>query len=178
MDEKLVEVISKITVKEVFETLRKNGFEIKERKNSFQNTEQLLYLMPQLKNAINHNKKKIEDLKKYGLSKNTSAVHIAVTGTTIKLDDTEIIEKEISKLLQRNYLINSNIKWINGVLETIRSDEDYEIIELKYFQGKTREEIAEYFSREPKTITRNKNRLINKIKILLFANDSMNELGC
>ena len=62
-DEKNKSEIINLTVNTVFETLRKNGFEIKEKKTTFQQTEQLLYLMPQLKESINHNKKLIEELK-------------------------------------------------------------------------------------------------------------------
>ncbi|AFV02831.1 hypothetical protein DHBDCA_p1805 [Dehalobacter sp. DCA] len=37
------------------------------------------------------------------------------------------------------------------------------------------EDIAERFDCEERTIRRNKNRLVNKIKIMLFGADALNE---
>lgn len=176
-DEEMLNKIIKKSTENVFEILKANGFEIKEKKSIFQRTEQLLYLMPQLKEAINHNKNKIKDLQQYGVEKKGGAVHVAPTTIPIKLDEEEIIQKEINKLLQRNYIINSQIKWVNGILQTIKNDKFYEIIELKYFKNKTQEEIAEYFECDERTIRRNKNKIINNLKVLLFPNDSIDELG-
>ena len=58
----------------------------------------------------------------------------------------------------------------------MHEDEYYEIIRLKYFEKKKGEEIAEYFDVETSTISRNKNRLINVLKIYLFSDDVVNEL--
>lgn len=175
-----VELVTKvvdITTENVFEILRKSGFEIKEKKSTFQRTEQLLYLMPKLKEAISHNKQRISDLKKYGLEKKGSAVHVIPTTTPIKKDEEELIDLEISKLNQRNYIINSEIKWINSILNTMIKDKFYKIIELKYFNNKTYEELAEDLECDVSTISRNRTRIINELKVLFFPNDSIDELG-
>ncbi len=169
--------VIKITVDNVFETLRKNGFEIKEQKSAFQRTEQLLYLAPSLKEAINHNKNKIKDLERFGLPKGGSAVHIVPITTPIKQDEDEIIAKEINKIKQRNHIINSQLKWINEITNTLKDDKFYKILDLKYSKGKTLEEIAEYFMCDVSTVSRNKNKLIRQISSLLFANESISELG-
>lgn len=165
------------TTETVFDVLRKNGFEIKEKKNTFQRTEQLLYLVPSLKKAINHNKERMKDLEENGITKKGSTVHIVPTGTPIKQDEEEIIQKEISNLNQRNRVINNKIKWINNVLSTLSKDKYYDLIRLKYYENKTREDIAEYFDCDTKTVSRNKNRIINELRGMLFPNDSIDELG-
>ncbi len=175
-EEKIIDIVVKKSTENVFEVLRKNGFEIKESKNTFQKTEQLLYLVPQLKEAINHNKRRINDLKKYGIPKSSNAVKI-VDSSFVKKEDSEIIEQEIAKLLQRNYIITSQLKWINGILDTLRDNKFYDLIELKYYKQMSYEEIAEYFNCDVSTISRNKNKIINKIKGLLFPNNSIEELG-
>lgn len=71
------------------------------------------------------------------------------------------------------------IKFINIIdkaLSTIENDEYYEVITQFYFEGKTRENIAEYFECDVKTVTRNKSRLINKLKIILFSDKTIEEL--
>lgn len=167
------------TVDVVFDTLRKNGFEIKEKKSTFQRTEQLLYLVPKLKQAIKHNKNRIKDLEENGLQKIQSGkgVHVVPATTPYKPDEEELVQKEISKLNQRNKIVNSSIKWINEILLTFKEDKYYELIRLKYYENKTREEIAEYFECDVKTISRNRNRIVNDLKGMLFPNDSINELG-
>lgn len=170
-------LIIKKTTENVFEILKKNGFEIKEKKSTFQRTEQLLYLVPKLKKAINHNKEKIKDLEEYGITIKKSAVHIVPTTTPIKEDEEEIVLKEISKLKQRNHIVNSQIKWVTEILNTFSKDKYYDLIKLKYYENKTQEEISEYFGCDEKTIRRNKNKIINELKGIFFPNDSINELG-
>ncbi len=179
-DEKNKSEIINLTVNTVFETLRKNGFEIKEKKTTFQQTEQLLYLMPQLKESINHNKKLIEELKKFGIVKKPSGkgAHVVPDNTYGRMNEDELVEKKINDLLQRNHIINSQIKWVNGILNDFRKEKYFIIIELKYFDHKNREEIAEYLKCDVKTVDRNKNSLINRLKILFFPNNSIDELGC
>lgn len=65
---------------------------------------------------------------------------------------------------------------INAALHEINGDIYYEIIPLIYFQGETREFVAEYFNTTVTTISRNKNRLINKLKLILFSDDVIYEL--
>lgn len=61
-------------------------------------------------------------------------------------------------------------------LEEIRGDIYYEIIPMYYFQGDTRENIADYFGTTGTTISRNKKRLVNQLKALLFSDDMIYEL--
>ena len=178
MEEKDIKMIVDRTTENVFETLRKNGFEIKEKKTTFQRTEQLLYLMPQLKEAINHNKNNINDLNEFGIDKKGGAVHVVPTVTPIRQDEEELIQKEVNKLKQRNHILNAQIKWINNILQTISTDKFYDIIDLKYYKGKTLEQISEQLLCDVSTIGRNRTRIINLLKVKFFPNDAINELGC
>lgn len=65
---------------------------------------------------------------------------------------------------------------IDKALGEIESDAYFEIIPMFYFRGKTRENLAEYFDTSERTITRNKNRLVNKLKTILFSDDVIYEL--
>lgn len=184
MEEELQSKIIRITTENVFEILRKNGFEITEKKNTYLRTEQLLYLLPKLKSAINHNKSRINELKEYltkGIEiKSSNGIHVVSNSISIsstKESSADLIEKEINLLNQRNYIINTQIKWLNGILINFKSDKYYKVLELKYFENKTLEEMAEFLECDISTITRNKNRLINELKVLLFPNDYLNELG-
>lgn len=68
------------------------------------------------------------------------------------------------------------VKRIDAALYDIKDDLYYEIIPLYYFEGETREFVAEYFNTTVTTISRNKSRLINKLKVKLFSDDVIYEL--
>lgn len=68
------------------------------------------------------------------------------------------------------------VKRIDSALEMIQDDIYYDTIPMYYFERKTREEIAEYYDTTVTTISRNKTKLINKIKPILFSDDVIYEL--
>ncbi len=65
---------------------------------------------------------------------------------------------------------------LNNALRSIKNDYYYSVIEDIYFEHKTREEIAEQYNVDVRTINRNKNRLVNKLKIIIFSEESIKEI--
>lgn len=65
---------------------------------------------------------------------------------------------------------------LNEALKEIKDDQYYEIITMTYFENQTREYIAEYFDTTTTTVTRNKNRLINKLKMMIFSDEAIREM--
>lgn len=117
------------------------------------------------------------------------------TQTVIKLKKSKLINDDSSSAFKRteNVLKNYNrykkaaeyednvkakklIKIIKEAMKTIEEDPYYEIINLFYFNHKTREQIAEYFDCDVKTVTRNKRRLINELKVIIFSDTSIEEI--
>ena len=68
------------------------------------------------------------------------------------------------------------VREIDMALEDIKDDLYYDIIIMSYFEGRSREYMAEYFDTTVTTISRNKNRLINKLKARLFSDDVIMEV--
>lgn len=68
------------------------------------------------------------------------------------------------------------VKRIDAALYDIKSDIYYDIIPLYYFDENTREFVAEYFNTTVTTVSRNKTRLINKLKVKLFSDEVIYEL--
>lgn len=68
------------------------------------------------------------------------------------------------------------INLIDEALNSLSDDPYFSIIEMYYFERKTREKIAEFYDVEPKTITRNRTRLINELQLLIFSDDIINKL--
>ena len=119
------------------------------------------------------------------------AVNLAVNKTVLKLkmaglmkDDKKTAYQKTEEILKNyNEFCSSDqpytrkiVKRIDEALEEISNDSYGEIIPLIYFEGETRESVAEYFDTTVTTISRNKTRLVNRLKVLLFSDDVIYEL--
>ena len=121
-------------VKQTVAELKRNGLIKENRLNSFQKTEKILSLYPQMK----------ENVSKYDFD------GLKITAEFVKL--------------------------IDEALEEISQDPYYDIIPMKYFDGKTHEQIAEHFDVQPAAISKQRKRLINQLRGVIFSDDFITEL--
>lgn len=68
------------------------------------------------------------------------------------------------------------VEMIENALRDVSDDPYFEIIELKYFKGWTHEQIAEYFDVQPAAISKQRTKLINRIRAGIFSDDFISEL--
>lgn len=68
------------------------------------------------------------------------------------------------------------VRKIDEALKTIESDPYYDVIRMFYFENQTRENIALEYDTSVTTISRNKTRLLNQLKLILFSDDVIYEL--
>lgn len=172
----IIENAADIAAERVISEFKKQGL-IKDNKTAFQKTETLLYNYNNFQRTISDRQEQIQELKKYGTKKKSKSITSFTTGGYFedKCEDERIAEKIIQ--VERSIIITKNlIDIIERAMGQIKDDKYFEIIKLKYFENKTREDIAEYFDIDIKTVTRNKNKLINTLKITLFPDDSVEEM--
>ena len=79
------------------------------------------------------------------------------------------------KLSDQPYTIKLCDK-IETAMNTIKDDYYYDVISLYYFEGKTREEVAERYNTSETTISRNKKRLVDALSAVLFSDDLIYDL--
>lgn len=82
--------------------------------------------------------------------------------TTFQQSDQEYTKKLVNRM--------------DKALEEISSDIYYKLLPMIYFENCTREECAEYFDTTVTTVSRNKTRLVNRLKNYLFSDDVIFEL--
>ena len=68
------------------------------------------------------------------------------------------------------------VEMIENALQGVADDPYFQIIELKYFNGWTHEQIAEYFDVQPAAISKQRTKLINRIRAGIFSDDFISEL--
>ena len=79
----------------------------------------------------------------------------------------QITDKEYTvKLVQK----------VDEAMQTIAGDPYYDVIRLFYFEDQTRESIALDYGCTETTISRNKTRLLNRLKTILFSDEVIFEL--
>lgn len=146
---------------------------------AFQKTEHLLYNYKNFLAAIDDKFEQIENIAMVGVpSKSKSITSFGGLGSG-KVDvesEIEKVEEKIEALQSSILLTRKYIGVINNALDKIKDDPYYKVIEMKYFEGCSREKIADDFEVDVSTITRNKNRLINVLKIYLFSDEVIMEL--
>ena len=147
-------------VKIVLVELEKKGL-IKQNDNTFKNVELLLYNYEAIKDSIKEREEQIKDLKTYGIKEKSSSITTIVENVQ-KQSKSELIDNAIESLQQHIFRTKVFIKYIDKIIKKLEKDEYYPIIKLKYFKGKSIEEIAEILKKDSSTISRNKNRLINE----------------
>lgn len=113
---------------------------------------------------------------------NTTVLKLKMAG--LMRDDRKTAFQKTEELL-RNYnaFVASDqpytqklVKKIDEALKSIEDDFYYEIIPMIYFNGNTREAVAEYLDTTVTTVSRNKTRLVNKLKARLCSDDVIYEL--
>lgn len=151
----------------------------KSEKTAYQKTEQLLYNYNNFKRIIKERELEIENLRKYGVpTKSASIVEYSPRGGTasgIVLPE-ESVEAAIRNVQASVESTVQAIALIDKCMDALKVDPYYELLEMRYFEGRTQEDIAEYFGCSQVTISKNKSRLVRELSIRLFPNQTINEM--
>lgn len=174
----LIDCTVKKAVEEAVLELKRNNLVVEGKQTPFQKTETLLFNYNNFRAVIKHKEEQIAELKQYGMRKRSTSI-TSFSGNTglieVKTDSEKVEEKiemiEFSISTTRNF-----IKIIDDAVECLKGDPYYDLIRLRYFEGCSREEIAEYFDCDVSTVNRNKNRLINKLQIRLFSDEVIQQI--
>ena len=143
------------------------------QRNYFKETERLLYSLPALRLKVAQDE---EDLKN-GLVKfrerSRDIVKPSQGGYRMHDDPEEREERYIAGRKESMERTKKEIQRIERALETIQDDEYFDIIPLKYWDLMQPAQIAEALHCDERTYRRHKNRLVNKLKVVLFGADAL-----
>lgn len=160
------------TVFKCISELKRQGLLRKNIRTPFQKTEILLYNYNNFKAVIDDKEKQIKEIEWSGIGKRSSDITSFSPGTRYEIkSDADKAEEKIESIEQSIHVTKNFIRIIDAALDSLEDDPYFDIIRMKYFEGSTREEIAEYFDVDASTISRNKNRLINLLQIRLFSDE-------
>lgn len=79
------------------------------------------------------------------------------------------------KITDKEYTVKM-VQAVDNAMKTLSDDPYCDVIRRFYFEGQTRESIALDYGCTETTISRNKTRLLNKLKVILFSDEVIFEI--
>lgn len=147
-------------------------------KSAVEKTEALLYSYRDFKRIVDERMQEIEDIKKYGVPKDLSVQEYVAKGSVhtggIVLEE-ESVESAVARVWRTVQRTVQAITLVDKGMAALKYDPYYRILEMRYFEGRTQEDIAVEFGCSQVTISNNKNRLIRELSMRLFPNQIIDE---
>ena len=144
--------------------------------NAFQKTERLLYKYNDFQDAIAAKEEQISELREWGLKHQSKSITKYGAGSGEVKTERERLEDKIESLENMIEDTRRYVRIIDKALERIKTDEFFPIIRMKYFEDLTQDDIGSRLHVDGSTISRNKNRLIRKLAVYLFPDESLTEI--
>lgn len=147
-------------------------------KSAYAKTETLLYNYNGFKRVIEERQQEIEDLRKYGVPNKRGVNEYVQKGGMphgIVLDE-ESVDSAIRSVQASVEGTVQAISLIDKCMDALKSDPYYCILEMRYFEGRTQEDIADHLGCSQVTISKNKNRLVKELSIRLFPHQAIQEM--
>lgn len=148
-------------------------------KTAYKKTEQLLFSYKKFHQIVEDKKLEIEELQQYGVPGKSAMSG----GERVQSSRSEfgivLPEESVEQAVQRIYCAIQTtvqgIAMIDKALDAVKNDPYYQIIEMRYFEGRTLEDIGVYFNCDHSTISRNKSRLVKDLAMRLFPDEVIAE---
>lgn len=152
----------------------------KTEKTAYQKTEQLLYNYNGFKRIVAERLQEIEDIKRYGVPQKSAMsggerVQNGNLPHGIVLPE-ESVENAVRTVQASVEGTVQAIALIDKCMAALKSDPYYRILELRYFEGRTQEDIALEYGVSQVTISNNKSRLVRELAMRIFPSQSIEEM--
>ena len=152
----------------------------KKEKTAYQQTEQLLFNYNGFKRIVAEREQEIADLRKYGVPQKSASAggeRVSSSRTNVGIVLPEDAVEDAIRTVQRS--VEGTVQalaLIDKCMAALKSDPYYRILEMRYFEGRTQEDIALELNCSQVTISKNKNRLVRELSMRLFPNQAVEEL--
>ena len=152
----------------------------KKEMNAYQKTEALLFSYVNFKKIVEEKKQEIADLRKYGVpgkssmsggervQSSRSNVGIVLPEDAVE-DAVRTVDRSVQGPVQALALIDK-------CMAALKNDPYYDVLPMRYFEGRTLEDIGVYFGVDHTTISRNKSRLVKELAMRLFPDEVAREM--
>ena len=152
----------------------------KNEKTAYQKTEQLLFNYNGFKRIVEERKQEIADLRKYGVPGKSAMsggerVQTSRTNKGIVLPE-DAVEDAVRNVERSVQGTVQAITLIDKCMAALKNDPYYDILPMRYFEGRTLEDIGVYLGCDHSTVSRNRSRLVRELAMRLFPDEVVNEM--
>lgn len=149
-------------------------------KTAYQKTEQLLYNYRAFQRIVVERMEEIKEIKRYGVPKKAGAVveyggTVGGTPRGLVLPE-ESVDCAVRRMEESVQDTVQALALIDRCMEQLKGDPYYCILEMRYFEGRTQEDIALDLKCSQVTISKNKGRLVRELSMRLFPNQVVGEM--
>lgn len=152
----------------------------KKEMTTYQKTEALLFSYVKFKKIVEEKKQEIADLRKYGVPQKSPMsggervqTSRTVQGIVLPEDAVEDAVRSVQASVQGTV---QAIALIDKCMAALKNDQYYDILPMRYFEGRTLEDIGIFFGCDHSTVSRNKNRLVRELSMRLFPDEVAKEM--
>lgn len=137
-------------------------------KDAYKATERRLYALPVLRQKVEDDKEKLEQIKTHGAPERSKSI-VRFSRTGYRLTPEEMLEANIKYLEATIAADEYEIECVEKALTAIEADTYYETVKGKYIDGRSDEQIAETIPCDYTTVWRNRKRLVQKVAVMLYG---------
>lgn len=151
----------------------------KQEKSAYAKTETLLYNYVGFQKIVEERKLEIEEIRKYGVPQTCGAGGERVQNGNLPhgiVLPEESVDAAVCRIERSVEGTVQAIALIDKCMAALKNDPYYRVLELRYFEGRTQEDIATLFGCSQVTISNNKNRLVRELSMRLFPNQVIDEM--
>ena len=113
----------------------------------------------------------IQSQKRFAISVPESDIHLLLVLQLLALRDHAVhtVQSSVQEIM-------SVINMIDSAMRSVKNDEFYPILELRYFNGMSQSEIANVLNCTQQNISYHKNRLVRELSLRIFPDEVAKEL--
>ena len=137
-------------------------------KDAYKATERRLYGLPILRQKMEDDQERLEDMKRNGLAQRSKSI-VRFSKSGVRLSPEEILEAVVADLEANIAADEYEIQIMERALKTIAKDNYYLTVTGKYFDHLTDEQVAELIPCDTSTVWRNRKRLVQRLSVWLYG---------
>ena len=151
---------------------------VKSVKSAYQKTEQLLYNYVGFKRIVEERMKEIDEIRRYGVPQKCGAVGERVQngnlpqGIMLPEETVENAVRTVQDSVQGTVQV---ISLIDKCMAALKTDPYYSILEMRYFEGRTQEDIAVELNCTQPNVSYHRSRLVRELSMRLFPDQVIQE---
>ena len=137
-------------------------------RNAFKDTERRLYALPTLRQKLEDDRERLEEIKTYGPRSRSKSI-TRFGKSSVRLTPEEILEAVVTDMEATIAADEYEIECMEKALSIIADDEYVRAVTGRYIGGLTDEEIADAIHCDTTTVWRNRKRLVQRLSVWLYG---------